>query len=155
MEIEDFINKWKNHADPSKLDLSNIYSALLFEGDVGFGEILSKFDIEEEDLTNYVGPSRSEILASCKKIDELLTQTTYVMKNYIFETIYKDLDSEELMKTYNSANENLNSLYESIKDEFVKISNIVFYHYPPSFIINFVIDQHTYNDQEEKRNWTG
>jgi|TARA_B100000035_G_scaffold308386_1_gene312983 hypothetical protein len=140
MEIKDFLNKWKTYSDPMNLDLSNVYSVLFCKKDGGISDILSNLDIDEEDLLNCDGEVKEEILQSLKTIDGLMNQTTVVMKDYIIETIFNEVDDETVLEKYQTSNQSLNPIYKQIVSEFNKIKEILFNHYPPSFSVNFTVD---------------
>ena len=137
MEIEDFINKWKAHSDPRNLDLSNVYSVLFYEQDYDASNILTDMDIDEEDLFNCDGKVKEEILQSLKAIDDLMKKTTVIMKNYIIETVFKEVENEQLLEKYKFANQKLTVTYNQIMSEFKKIDEILFNYYPPSFTLSF------------------
>ena len=109
------LQKWDKNNDPNKIDFSNVYTSMFINRDQTVDDLLKQFGLKK----NWIIASEDEdINLSLIAIDQLMDRSADIIKEFVLETVFSDIDPTGLMEEFKYTNTRLSHVYEEIEGEF-------------------------------------
>lgn len=124
MSNTEILERWEQHSllNIDKFSLSPIYTGMYLDR-TGVEEVLDLFGIEKWDLES---STDSEITDSLTHIDNLMMDTTEIVREFILNYVFEELDSDGLLlKGYRNTVDKLCIKYGEVEEEFKLIRDLL------------------------------
>ena len=126
----ELIDRWSNHLDPNniKMDFGPCYSFLLgLKEDWDITDLMDQLNIDQYELET---SDRETVKQSLKEIDILLHQSCEVVKDFFLKIMKMESpNGETLLLHFQSSNQKLWKIYETILKQFEMIKVELFEEY--------------------------
>lgn len=124
MSNTEILERWEQHSllNIDKFSLSPIYTGMYLDR-TGVEEVLDVFGIEKWDLES---STDSEITDSLTHIDNLMMDTTEIVREFILNYVFEELDSDGLLlKGHRNTVDKLCIKYGEVEEEFKLIRDLL------------------------------